>query len=51
VKYFYDHPKNFPERRPFNCCESILPALKDHTGVETDLIPKIGTGIDASISG
>src|SRR3989337_1421637 len=50
VKYFCDRPKNFPAGRPFNCCESVLLALKDHIGVETDLIPKIGTGVGAGVS-
>jgi len=50
VKYFCDRPKNFPVGRPFNCCESILLALKNHVGVETDLIPKIGTGLGAGVS-
>ena len=50
VKYFCERPKNFPEGRPFNCCESILLALKNHVGVETDLIPKIGTGLGAGVS-
>jgi C_GCAxxG_C_C family probable redox protein len=50
VKYFCDRPKNFPDGRPFNCCESVLLALKNHIGVETDLIPKIGTGLGAGVS-
>jgi len=50
VKYFCVRPKNFPDGRPFNCCESILIALKNHIGVETDLIPKIGTGLGAGVS-
>ena len=50
VRYFCDRPKNFPVGRPFNCCESVLLALKDHVGLETDLIPKIGTGIGAGVS-
>ena len=50
VRYFCERPKNFPVGRPFNCCESVLLALKDHIGVETDLIPKIGTGIGAGVS-
>ena len=47
VRYFCDRPKNFPVGRPFNCCESVLLALKDCIGLETDLIPKIGTCIGA----
>ena len=50
VRYFCDRPKNFPVGRPFNCCESVLLTLKDHIGVETDLIPKVGTGIGAGVS-
>ena len=50
VKYFCNRPKNFPDGRPFNCCESILLALKDHIGGETNLIPKVGTGIGAGVS-
>jgi len=50
VKYFCDRPKNFPVGRPFNCCESVLLALKDHVGVETNLIPNVGTGIGAGVS-
>jgi C_GCAxxG_C_C family probable redox protein len=50
VNYFCDRPKNFPVGRPFNCCESVLLALKDHVGVETNLIPKVGTGIGAGVS-
>jgi len=50
VNYFCDRPKNFPVGRPFNCCESVLLALIDHVGVETNLIPKVGTGIGAGVS-
>ena len=50
VRYFCERPKNFPEGRPFNCCESVLMALKDIIGEETDLIPRIGTGIGAGVS-
>ena len=50
IRYFCDRPSNFPEGRPYNCCESILLALKDHLGVESDIIPKIGTGIGAGVS-
>ncbi|MDH5794791.1 MAG: C-GCAxxG-C-C family protein [Candidatus Bathyarchaeota archaeon] len=50
VRYFCDRPENFPAGRPYNCCESVLLALKDHLGVETDLIPRIGTGIGAGVS-
>lgn len=50
VRYFCDRPANFPTGRPYNCCESILLALKDHLGVGSELIPKIGTGIGAGVS-
>jgi len=50
VRYFCDRPSNFPEGRPYNCCESVLLALKDNLGVEPDIIPKIGTGIGAGVS-
>jgi len=50
VTFFCDRPKNFPDGRPFNCCESVLLALKNRIGVETDLIPKIGTGLGAGVS-
>jgi len=45
IRYFCDRPENFPIGRPYNCCESVLLALKDHLRVESDLIPRIGTGI------
>jgi len=50
VRYFCDRPSNFPIGRPYNCCESVLLALKDYLGVESDMIPKIGTGIGAGVS-
>lgn len=50
VKYFCDRPGNFPIGRPYNCCESILLALKNHLNAKSDLIPKIGTGIGAGVS-
>ena len=50
VRYFCGRPENFPAGRPYNCCESVLLALKDHLGVESDLIPRIGTGIGAGVS-
>lgn len=50
VRYFCDRPSNFPVGRPYNCCESVLMALKDYLGVDSDLIPKIGTGIGAGVS-
>lgn len=50
VGYFCNRPSNFPVGRPYNCCESILLALKDCLGVGSDLVPKIGTGIGAGVS-
>jgi len=50
VGYFCSRPSNFPVGRPYNCCESVLLALKDRLGVGSDLIPKIGTGIGAGVS-
>jgi len=48
--YFCDKPSNFPEGRPFNCCETVLKTLTEHLGIESDLIPRIGTGIGAGVS-
>jgi len=50
VRYFCDRPSNFPAGRPYNCCESVLLALKDYLGIDSELIPKIGTGIGAGVS-
>jgi len=50
VRYFCDRPSNFPTGRPYNCCESVLLALKDYLGIKSDFIPKIGTGIGAGVS-
>lgn len=50
ARYFQERPSNFPERRPYNCCESVLLALAEYLGVESDLIPKIATGIGAGFS-
>jgi len=50
VRYFCERPSNFPVGRPYNCCESVLLALKDHLDVDSNLIPKIGTGIGAGVS-
>jgi C_GCAxxG_C_C family probable redox protein len=36
--------------RPYNCCESVLLALKSYLDIDSDLIPKIGTGIGAGVS-
>jgi len=50
VGYFCDRPTNFPTGRPYNCCESVLLALKDYLDMDSELIPKIGTGIGAGVS-
>lgn len=50
ARYFCDHPKNFSVGRPFNRCESVLLALKEYLGIDSELIPKIGTGIGAGVS-
>jgi len=50
VGYFCSRPSNFPIGRPYNCCESVLLALKDRLGVGSDVIPKIGTGMGAGVS-
>jgi len=36
--------------RPYNCCESVLLALRDSLGVDSNIIPRIGTGIGAGVS-
>jgi C_GCAxxG_C_C family probable redox protein len=50
VRYFCERPSNFPTGRPYNCCESILLALKDYLGRGSEVIPRIGTGIGAGVS-
>ena len=50
VGYFCNRPNNFPKGRPYNCCESVLLALKDYLVVDSDVIPKIGTAIGAGVS-
>ena len=50
VRYFCGRPENFPAGRPYNCCESVLLALKDYLDMDSELIPKIGTGIGAGVS-
>jgi len=50
VKYFCEKPGNFPTGRPYNCCESVLLALKDELGVATEIIPRLATGIGAGVS-
>ncbi len=50
VTYFQERPTNFPEGRPYNCCESVLLALAEYLGVKSELIPKIATGVGAGFS-
>jgi len=50
VRYFCDRSKNFPIGRPYNCCESVLLALKDRLGAGSEIIPKVGTGIGAGVA-
>ena len=50
VRYFCDRPTNFPMGRPYNCCESILLALCEPLGLNSELIPKLGTAIGAGVS-
>ncbi|RLG87574.1 MAG: hypothetical protein DRO15_04815 [Thermoprotei archaeon] len=49
-KYFRERPSNFPEGRPYNCCESVLLTLAEYLGIKSDLIPRIATGIGAGFS-
>jgi len=48
--YFCTKPFNFPEGKPFNCCEAVLKTLSEQYGLESDLIPRIGTGIGAGVA-
>ncbi len=50
ARYFQERPPNFPQGRPFNCCESVLLALKEDLDTDSDLIPRIATGIRAGYS-
>ena len=50
ARHFQERPLNFPEGRPYNCCESVLLALVEYLGVESDLVPKIATGVGAGFS-
>ena len=50
AKRFQERPPNFPSGRPYNCCESVILTLAEYLGVESDLIPKIATGIGAGFS-
>jgi C_GCAxxG_C_C family probable redox protein len=49
VRYFCQRPSNFPAGRPYNCCESTLLVLAEYLGMDSDLIPKIGTAIGAGV--
>jgi len=50
ARYFQERPPNFPEGRPYNCCESVLLTLAEYLGIKSELIPKIATGIGAGYS-
>jgi C_GCAxxG_C_C family probable redox protein len=50
IGYFCNKPSNFPTGRPYNCCESVLLALKDYVGPDSGVVPKIGTSIGAGVS-
>jgi len=50
AKYFQVRPANFPEGRPYNCCESVLLTLAEYLGIQSNLIPRIATGIGAGFS-
>jgi C_GCAxxG_C_C family probable redox protein len=50
ARRFQERPSNFPEGRPYNCCESVLMTLAEHLGVESEMIPRIATGVGAGFS-
>jgi len=50
ARYFQEKPANFPEGRPYNCCEAVLLTLAEYLGVRSELIPKIATGVGAGFS-
>jgi len=50
VRYFCERPANFPAGRPYNCCESILLTLANTAGLESSVMPRIGTAIGAGVS-
>lgn len=50
VGYFCTRPSNFPVGRPYNCCESVLLALREYLGEGASVVPKIGTVIGAGVS-
>jgi len=50
VRYFCNRPNNFPNGRPYNCCESVLLILAEYLDIDSKLISKIGTAIGAGVS-
>jgi C_GCAxxG_C_C family probable redox protein len=50
VAYFCNRPGNFPTGRPYNCCESVLLTLAEYLGLDSEIIPKIGTAFGAGVS-
>jgi len=50
VRYFRERPPNFPEGRPYTCCESVLLTLAEYLGVKSGLIPRVATGVGAGFS-
>jgi C_GCAxxG_C_C family probable redox protein len=50
ARYFQEKPANFPEGRPYNCCEAVLLTLAECLGVRSELVPKIATGVGAGFS-
>jgi len=50
AQYFQQKPPNFPQGRPYNCCESVLLALSEYLEINSELIPKIATGVGAGFS-
>jgi C_GCAxxG_C_C family probable redox protein len=50
ARYFQERPANFPEGRPYNCCESVLLTLMEYLDIKSELTPKIATGIGAGFS-
>ena len=50
VRYFCDRPGNFPTGRPYNCCESVLLALKELVGEDAEFFPRVGTAIGTGVS-
>ena len=50
ARRFQERPTNFPEGRPYNCCESVLLTLSEYLGVESEMIPRIATGVGAGFS-